>query len=69
MKVEEPFSPDLSGGKYYLTLERFAQLIGMAHRVSVIEEWIATGELPARQIGGKLMVDLSSLLRRTEKPE
>lgn len=67
MKVEEPFSPDLSGGKYYLTLERFAQLIGMAHRISVVEDWIAAGELPARQIGGRMMVDLSCLLEKTEK--
>lgn len=69
MKVEEPFSPDLSGGKYYLTLERFAQLIGMAHRVSVVESWIDAGELPARMIGGRLMVDLSYLLEKTVKKE
>lgn len=69
MKVKEPFSPDISGGKYYLTLERFAQLIGMAHRIAVVEDWIATGDLPARLIGGQLMVDLSALLQQAEQPK
>lgn len=69
MKVKEPFSPDVSGGKYYLTPERFAQLIGMADRVAVVEDWIDSGDLPARLIGGRLMVDLSALLKRAEQPK
>lgn len=65
MKVEESFSPDLIAGKYYLTPERFAQLIGMGDRLVVVQRWIELGEVPSRMIGGHLLVDLGALLRRT----
>ncbi|AGI25163.1 DNA-binding protein [Pseudomonas sp. MT3] len=66
MKVEEPFSPDLIEGKYYLTPERFAQLIGMGDRLIVVQRWIDLGEVPSRIIGGQLLVDLSALLKQAD---
>ncbi|QRY78654.1 DNA-binding protein [Pseudomonas sp. PDNC002] len=66
MNVEEPFSPDLIQGKYYLTPERFAQLIGMTDRMAVVRRWIDLGEVPSRYIGGHLMVDLSAMLKQTD---
>ncbi|WP_152224621.1 helix-turn-helix domain-containing protein [Pseudomonas sp. SCB32] len=66
MKVEESFSPDLRAGSYYLTPERFAQLIGMSDRLAVVQRWIDLGEVPSRMIGGHLLVDLSALLRQTD---
>lgn len=65
MKVEESFSPDLVEGKYYLTPERFAQLIGMSDRLAVVQQWIDLGEVPSRTIGGHRLVDLSAMLKRT----
>ncbi|MFV3304406.1 DNA-binding protein [Pseudomonas sp. NY15181] len=66
MKVEESFSPDLFEGRYYLTPERFAQLIGMGDRLAVVQRWIDLGEVPSRIIGGHLLVDLSAMLKRTD---
>jgi len=66
MKVEESFSPDLIKGKYYLTPERFAQLIGMADRLAVVQRWIEQGVVPSRIIGGHLLVDLSTMLSQTD---
>lgn len=68
MKVEESFSPDLVGGRYYVTPERFAQLIGLGDRLALVQRWIDLGEVPSRIIGGHLLVDLSAMLKQSNSP-
>lgn len=62
MKEESGFVPDLHKGGYYVTPQRFAQLIGMGDRVAVVQRWIDRGEVPSRCIGGQVLVDLGALL-------
>jgi len=69
MNVEEPFSPDPVRGQYYLTPERFAQLVGMTDRLAVVMRWIDRGDIPSRYIGGHLLVDLSAMLQRMDSTE
>lgn len=69
MKVEEPFSPAPEDETYYLSLERFAELLGMSDQPEVLEEWIANGMLPTRVIAGHRLVDLRAFLRSEGKPK
>ncbi|EMV9186142.1 helix-turn-helix domain-containing protein [Pseudomonas sp. NY15437] len=64
MKEGSGFTPDLRAGGYYVTPERFAQLIGLGDRQSIVHGWIDQGELPSRCIGGQLLVDLGALLSK-----
>ncbi|MFV3370149.1 DNA-binding protein [Pseudomonas sp. NY15435] len=66
MKEGRGFTPDLLGGGYYVTPERFAQLIGLSDRPGIVQRWIDQGDLPSRCIGGQLLVDLGALLRRSQ---
>jgi len=63
MKVEEPFSPAPEDETYYLSLERFAELLGMPDQPEVLEDWIASGKLPTRVIAGHRLVDFREFLR------
>jgi hypothetical protein len=65
MRPKRGFSPDLLAGGYYVTPQRFAQLIGLSDRQAIVQRWIDQGELPSRRIGGQLLVDLGALLRKT----
>ena len=69
MKGKETFSVELSEHPYYLTLERFAELIGMADQLPLLENWIDAGALPMRQFGEQRLVDLRALLERQERSE
>ncbi|MED5610251.1 MULTISPECIES: DNA-binding protein [unclassified Pseudomonas] len=69
MKVEEPFSPAPEDETYYLSLERFAEWLGMSDQPEVLEAWIASGKLPMREIAGHRLVDLRAFLRAEGKPK
>ena len=51
----------LAGG-YYVTPQRFAQLIGLSDRQAIVQRWIERGDVPSLRIGGQLLVDLGALL-------
>lgn len=65
MKQGRGFTPDLYAGGYYVTPQRFAQLIGLSDRPAIVQRWIDRGDIPTRQLGGQILVDLGALLRMT----
>ncbi|MFR0688257.1 hypothetical protein ACLUTX_02570 [Enterobacterales bacterium AE_CKDN230030158-1A_HGKHYDSX7] len=65
MKEGREFTPDLLAGGYYVTPQRFARLIGLGDRQAIVQRWIDDGTLPARCIGGQLLVDLGALIKRS----
>lgn len=67
MKEKESFRPDTGGQNYFLTLERFAEMLGMSNRMRVLEDWIAQGKLPMRDFDGQRLVDLRAFLQLAEK--
>lgn len=62
MNEESGFSPDLLAGGYYVTPQRFAQLVGLNDRLTIVQRWIDQGAIPTRRIGGQILVDLGALL-------
>ena len=62
MNEESGFDPDLVTGGYYVTPQRFAQLIGLSDRQAIVQRWIERGDVPSLRIGGQLLVDLRTLL-------
>ena len=48
-----------------MTPQRFAQLIGLSDRPAIVQRWIDRGDIPTRQLGGQILVDLGALLRMT----
>lgn len=66
MNEESGFDPDLVTGGYYVTPQRFAQLIGLTDRQAIVQRWIAQGAIPTRRIGGRILVDLGALLLMTQ---
>ncbi|WP_447747937.1 helix-turn-helix domain-containing protein [Pseudomonas nicosulfuronedens] len=66
MKEESGFTPDLLAGGYYVTPQRFAQLIGLSDHQAIVQRWIEQGELPSHRIGSQLLVDLGALLRKVQ---
>jgi len=62
MNEESGFSPDLLAGGYYVTPQRFAQLVGLNDRLTIVQRWIDQGAIPTRRIGGRILVDLGALL-------
>lgn len=69
MKEERGFTPDLLAGGYYVTPQRFAQLIGLSDHQAIVQRWIEQGALPSRRIGGQLLVDLGALLRKAQSDQ
>jgi hypothetical protein len=66
---EREFTADLLAGGYYVTPQRFAQLIGLRDRQSIVQRWIDLGEVPTRCIGGQILVDLGALIRMTQSDQ
>ncbi|MBG6285922.1 MULTISPECIES: hypothetical protein [Pseudomonas] len=66
MRQGRGFTPDLLAGGYYVTPQRFAQLIGLGDRQAIVQRWIEQGDLPSRCIGGQTLVDLAALLLMTQ---
>ncbi|MGC4009974.1 MAG: DNA-binding protein [Pseudomonas sp.] len=66
MSEESGFDPDLITGGYYVTPQRFAQLIGLTDRQAIVQRWIDQGAIPTRCIGDQLLVDLGALLLMTQ---
>ncbi|MDF3867727.1 DNA-binding protein [Pseudomonas denitrificans (nom. rej.)] len=66
MNEESEFSPDLLAGGYYVTAQRFAQLVGLNDRPAIVQGWIDQGAIPTCRQGGQVMVDLGALLLMTQ---
>ncbi|MBD9575113.1 DNA-binding protein [Pseudomonas sp. BGr12] len=66
MNDESGFSPDLLAGGYYVTPQRFAQLVGLKDRPAIVQGWIDEGAIPTRRLGGQVLVDLGALLLMTQ---
>ncbi|MBB4868010.1 hypothetical protein HNP46_006929 [Pseudomonas nitritireducens] len=66
MSEEREFTADLLAGGYYVTPQRFAQLIGLNDRQTIVQRWIELGEIPSRRIGGQILVDLGALIRMSQ---
>ncbi|MDN6858366.1 DNA-binding protein [Pseudomonas sp. CAN2814] len=66
MNDESEFTADLLAGGYYVTPQRFAQLIGLNDRQTIVQRWIDLGEIPTRCIGGQILVDLGALILMTQ---
>ncbi len=47
MRQGRGFTPDLLAGGYYVTPQRFAQLIGLGDRQAIVQRWIEQGDLPS----------------------
>lgn len=60
------FVPDLLSGGYYVTPQRFAQLIGLSDRQAIVQRWIDRGDIPTRRIGSRVLVDLGALLLKNQ---
>jgi hypothetical protein len=69
MNEKRGFTADLLAGGYYVTPQRFAQLIGLGDRQTIVQRWIDLGEVPTRCIRGQILVDLSALLRKTQQDQ
>lgn len=63
MKVEDSVFPSLMEEPYYISLERFAELIGLSDRLALLEELIQRGEVPVRQFGQQRLVNLQAFLQ------
>ncbi|WP_448682023.1 DNA-binding protein [Pseudomonas nicosulfuronedens] len=66
MNEESGFSPDLLAGGYYVTPQRFAQLVGLNDRLTIVQRWIDQKAIPTRRIGDRVLVDLGALLLMTQ---
>ncbi|MFS2124606.1 DNA-binding protein [Pseudomonas sp. Pseusp97] len=66
MNEESGFSPDLAEGGYYVTPQRFAQLVGLNDRPGIVQRWIDQGAIPTRRLGDRVLVDLGALLLMTQ---
>jgi len=62
MNKESGFNPELVEGGYYVTPQRFAQLVGLNDRPAIVQGWIDRGAIPTRCLGGRVLVDLGALL-------
>jgi hypothetical protein len=66
MNEESGFSPDLLAGGYYVTPQRFAQLVGLNDRPAIVQGWIDQGAIPTCSLGGQVLIDLGALLLMTQ---
>ncbi|KJK00327.1 hypothetical protein UB43_13715 [Pseudomonas sp. 21] len=66
MNEESGFSPDLLAGGYYVTPQRFAQLVGLNDRPAIVQGWIDQGVIPTCRQGSQVLVDLGALLLLTQ---
>ncbi|TBU95439.1 hypothetical protein [Phytopseudomonas dryadis] len=48
----------------YVSLPRFAQLIGHGNDLSLVRAWVEAGELPVLTAGAHVLVDLHTLKAR-----
>ncbi|MBU3055283.1 helix-turn-helix domain-containing protein [Pseudomonas indica] len=68
MKLEELSPAQFVEYPRYISVTRFAELIGLGEQQEIVATWIESGKLPVRRFGKQILVDLEELERRIQQP-